>query len=274
MRDSKENRPVVDRDLIKMYSIYSVSGTEGEKEICDWLCQRLDEMGKHYARLDNTLYHIVDGNSIYLSAHLDQVATNGRAEHIYQADNGCIGAFNSKWQRTSLGADDKNGVWIILKMLEAGYEFDWSITESEEVGCVGIKKIENILPESTADYCIVLDRKGNSDILNKGGSTNYCEGLAYNLKNFFKNGYVVTTGTLSDTQTICKYIESVNMSVAYHDPHRATEITDYNRLVEIKNDIERLFKEEFVHYPADPEDYKETYSYTNYWKGQTYDNWK
>jgi len=207
-----------------------------------------------------------------LSAHLDQVDTEGPAVHIYKSEDGFIYAYNKNWQRTSLGADDKNGVWIILKMLEAGHEFNWIISEAEETGCNGIRKVESLLKDIDTDYCVVLDRKGNTDILNKGCGTNYCQALAYNLRNFWNNDYEVTTGGVSDTQTICKYIESVNMSVAYFNPHHADEYTDWQRLVEIKDDI-AIMLEGFIHYPSKPEDYASkpvTYSKTKY----TDDYWR
>jgi di/tripeptidase len=260
------------KDLVKLYSIHSVSGTTGETEICDWICKRLDELGEDYERIDNTLYHLSEDNDVMLSAHLDQVETSGKAEHIYKVEHNII-AYNSNWRRTSLGADDKNGVWLILKLIEEGFSFDWIISESEEIGCIGISKVENFIGLSSAKYCIVLDRRGNYDILNKGGSTNYCQALAHNLKNFWDDMFTVTTGTLSDTQTICKYIESVNMSVAYHNPHTSTESTDYDRLCEIKEDLEKLFTHEFVHYPASPSDYAEstsTSSWRNSWKNSYY----
>lgn len=257
------------KDLVKLYSIYSVSRTEGEKEICDWICSRLDELKISYERLGNTLYHFVDGNNILLSAHLDQVSTKGRASHIYKQGK-YIFAYNDKWQRTSLGCDDKNGVWIILKLLEAGNNFDFIISECEECGGDGIKKVEKLIDTSSAEYCLVLDRQGNTDILNKGGATTYCQALAYNLKNFWNNGYSVVTGGLSDTQTICKYKESVNMSVAYFNPHTATEYTDFERLTEIKDDIQKMFNS-FVHYPSKPSDYTVTYiSYTYNKPSKTY----
>ena len=272
MKDSFINCQVVDLDLVKLYSIYSVAGTDGEKEICDWLCSRLEQMNKEYVRDGNTLYHIKQDNTVMLSAHLDQVDTEGPAVHIYKSEDGFIYAYNKNWQRTSLGADDKNGVWIILKMLEAGHEFNWIISEAEETGCNGIRKVESLLKDTDTDYCVVLDRKGNTDILNKGCGTNYCQALAYNLRNFWNNDYEVTTGGVSDTQTICKYIESVNMSVAYFNPHHADEYTDWQRLVEIKDDI-AIMLEGFVHYPSKPEDYTPKpviYSKTKY----TDDYWK
>ena len=258
------------KDLLKLYSIHSVSETPEEKEICDWICKRLDDFKVDYKRVDNTIYHIGKDNKALLSAHLDQVATKGKAVHFYKVANRYIYGYNSNFQRTSLGADDKNGVWLILKLLEKGKEFDFIISESEEVGCVGIKKIEQEIKNSKADYCIVLDRRDNNEILNKGSATNYCKCLADNLKNFLNRDYKVSSGTLSDTQTISKYIESVNMSAAYFNPHTAKEFTDFERLEIIKKDLEDIL-DYFVHYPAPVEDYKTASHYPSYYnKNKSY----
>ena len=254
------------KDLLQLYQIYSVSETAGEKQIADWLQARIKELGVTVTRIDNTLYHFSKGNKVMLSAHLDQVPTNGQAKYLYQEKDSTIKAYNEHWQRTSLGADDKNGVWIILKMLEAGHKFDFIISESEETGGYGIAKVEPLLDTSTAEYCLVLDRKGNTDILNKGGTTTYCDALATNLKNFWQSGFSVVTGGISDTQTICKHKESINMSVAYDNPHTANETTNFKRLQEIAKCIERVVSGEFIHYAAKPDDYRDTLSYTRYSK--------
>lgn len=258
------------KDLLTLYSFYSVHGTDGETQICDWLVHRLEELGiKDIQRKGNTIWHFDSNNTVMLSAHLDQVATNGPAKHFYKMNDGIIKAYNESWDRTSLGADDKNGIWIILKALEEGWAFDFIISEGEEVGCVGINNIEEHIKESKATYCIVLDRKGNRDILKGGSADVYCEALASNLKNYWnslsdKNTYNVTTGSISDTRVICKYIESVNLSVNYEGAHTKHETTDWNALQQtLMNVIEAMGS--FVHYPANPEDYcKKEYSYTRY----------
>lgn len=256
------------KDLIKLYSFYSVSKTDGEKAICDYICSELDKLGVSYKRISNTIYNLSKDNKVLLSAHLDQVPTNGAATKFYKCGDNIL-AYNDRWQRTSLGADDKNGVWIILKLLQAGKKFDFIISECEEIGCLGIEKIENKLHNSSAEICLVLDRRGAKDILNGGSTCTYCAALATNLKNFFDDSFVVTTGSVSDTQTISKYIESVNMSVAYYNPHQATEYTDISALVSICKKVAKVVDGEFIHYPSRPSDYKKqakTYDYKKYTK--------
>lgn len=265
------------KDLLKLYSFYSLHGSDDETKICDWIVNRLKEIGiTDVHREGNTIWRFKDNSKLLLSAHLDQVSTNGPAVHFYKTDKGLIEAYNKDWERTSLGADDKNGVWLILKMLEDNYDIDFIISEGEEVGCVGIKAIEDHIKESKATFAIVLDRKGNTDILKGGGSDVYCDALATNLKNFLnveeRNKYVVTTGSVSDTRVICKYIESVNICVNYDSPHTKSETTDWNALVNTLINL-KLIATDFVHYPAKPESYcVKEYSYTRFTKKESDDD--
>lgn len=257
------------KDLLKLYNFYSVGHTDGEKAIADWLENWFREHDTPVERKNNTLYHMVGAELPLLSAHLDMVDTNGQAVHFYNND-GVISGFNKYYQQTSLGADDKNGVWIILKAIEAGLEFNFVISECEECGGDGIRSVEDKLMGS---YCVVMDRRGTSDILEQGGSTTYCKTLAWNLKNFWGSHWNVTTGGISDTQTICRHIESVNISVAYDNPHTAEETTDFDVLEQTKDDVICMLTD-FVHYPCKPEDYTTTFNYNkrrktyddNYWK--------
>ena len=264
------------KDLIQLYKFYSPHGTEGETQICDWLVERFKQLGSgiQVERKGNTIWHFEKGNQYLLSAHLDQVATNGPAVHFFKSDKGIIRAYNKDWQRTSLGADDKNGVWCILKLAEAGKNFDFIISEGEEVGCAGINAIEEHIKESTAKIGIVIDRKSNTDIL-KGGSTDvYCDTLAGCLRNFWNNecqgnNYEVTTGSISDTRVICKYMESVNLCANYEDAHTKNETTDWEGLQRTRRNLEFMFNG-FKHYPSKPEVYVKkdysTYYYKNYKK--------
>ena len=243
------------KDLLKLYSYESVHKSEDETGICDWICKWLKTHNIKHNRVGNTIYSLDDHGPI-LSAHLDQVRTNGKACHFYLTDNNHILAYNDKWQRTSLGADDKNGVWIILKLLEKGRKFSFIISEGEEVGCVGITKLDtsNVLSAiSSEQFALVLDRKGNTDVLKSGGGTTFCSTLAQAISNYTGH-FKVTTGSISDTKVLCKHCESVNMSVAYFNPHSATEYTDWVALQKILYYVDDLVTD-FVHYSTPPKEY-------------------
>lgn len=244
------------KDLIKLYSFHSPHNSIGEQEICDWIEKRIKQIRKGISltRDGNSLIYMKKGNKVMLSAHLDQVETNGKCVHIYKQGDNIIG-YNKYWERTNLGADDKNGVWVILKLLQAGYNFDFVISEGEEVGCIGIEKLEKRLPESTAEIAIVIDRRKGDEVLKGGGSDVYCSTLAQSISNFFKGAFKVTTGSISDTRVICKYMESVNISAGYYGAHTSTEFTNFKELENIKNCIERIVDGTFVHYPTPPSQY-------------------
>lgn len=282
------------KDLLKLYSFESVHNSDDETAIADWICKWLDEHGvKDYTRDVNTIYRFSSGtDGIVLSAHLDQVKTNGKAVHFYMTPDDYIIAYNKNWERTSLGADDKNGVWLILKAIEAGLDTSFIISEGEEAGLIGINQLsyQGVLADKLdpeVNCCIVLDRKGDGDVLYQGGGTTFCNTLADNLINFLRDPLLVrTTGSVSDTCEISQFCESVNMSVAYFNPHTANEYTDWARLEEIKNNVLDILNN-FVHYPCLPDTYsRKSYYQTaqknktiydkEYWRdnqGRYYDDW-
>lgn len=260
-------------ELLKLYSFESVYGSEDETAIANWICQWLDEKKiTGYQRVGNNIYKLDNVDGPILSAHLDQVETNGKAVKFFMNDDEKIVAFNDKWERTSLGADDKNGVWIILQAIKSfGNSINFIISSGEEEGCIGIKKLESdkVLDTiSQQQFCLVLDRRGNKDILKSGGGTTFCSTLAQSLCNYLQQTYEVTTGSLSDTCTISKYCESVNMSVAYDNPHTANEITNFKRLKEISEDVLDVINC-FEHYSTPPSIYQPASTTISY-----YDKWR
>lgn len=263
------------KTLLKLYSFESVHNTSDEKALADWLEEWFVKHEVEYTRDGDNFYKLDQYQEPILSAHLDQVKTNGKAEHFYLTPDKHIIAYNKDWERTSLGGDDKNGVWIILKMLEKKLPINFIISAGEEVGCVGIKQLDTgkVLDKikELDTWCIVLDRRGSNDVLDSGSGSTYCKTLAQDICNYLGD-MSVTSGSLSDTATICEYCESVNMSVAYEKPHQAEEHTNWIRLQCICDYVEQLCTD-FVHYPTDPSVYvKKTWYYNNSKKGKKYED--
>ena len=131
-------------ELLKLYSFESVYKSDDEKAIADWIENWLDMNDiDNFERMGNTIFRLGNSEMPILSAHLDQVKTNGKAVKFYMNDAENIIAFNDKWERTSLGADDKNGVWIILQALKVfPGDLNFIISEGEETGCNGIHMLE------------------------------------------------------------------------------------------------------------------------------------
>lgn len=255
------------KHLLKLYSFESVHGSADETALANWLADWFKEHNIRVRRIGNNFMKLDKPCTPILSAHLDQVKTNGKAEHFVLTPEKHIEAYNANWERTSLGGDDKNGVWIILKMLEENIDINFIISEGEETGCIGIHALEGqgLLEDNIKQlqtFCIVLDRRGSKDVLRSGGGTTYCETLAQDICNYLED-MSVTSGSLSDTATICKYCESVNMSVAYEAPHTAMEHTDWVRLQTIKDYVKSLVTD-FIHYPTPPSVYNKSYTSSSY----------
>lgn len=248
------------KDLVELYKIHSPSNSKGLTNMLNYLCKWLKEHKIPYTNYKGNLYNFT-GSKFILSAHMDQVETNGAVEHLRLSADGFIKGYNKDWQRTSLGADDKNGIWIIQKVLLNHPDTSFIISCNEEVGCVGIKDVDDagILKDNITkdNVCIVLDRKDDDNILKSGSTGDYCSTLAQDLCNYLGSyRYKVTSGTLSDTSVLCKYCESVNMSVAYTEAHTKNEKTNWNSLVHILEDVESVI-DGFIHYGTDPSVYVE-----------------
>lgn len=256
------------KQLLHLYSIESVH--PNEQAISDYIVSQLKELGADYTVSPDGIVGCskeykkgVACMDILLSAHMDQVKTNGAPKHFYQ-NEGCIRGYLDNNQQTSLGADDKNGVWLILKALEDGLPIQFIISRGEEVGCLGINALK--IPE--ADICLVLDRRGYHEILKSGGGTNYCSTLAQDLCNFLQDEWVTGTGSLSDTQVISRRMESVNISTAYYKPHTAEEYTNWDELQDLRSVIKDVVNN-FFHYPTDPSVYAKTSYYGGYYDKQS-----
>lgn len=258
------------KDLLKLYSFESVHNTPDETAIFEWICKWLDVHGIEYHTHNKNIYYLDEVGGPILSAHLDQVKTNGKAVKFFMKDD-IITAYNKDWQQTSLGADDKNGVWIILKLLEEKVPCNFIISSGEEVGCVGIKELESagILDQIiTESYCLVLDRRGNFDTLISGGGTTFNKILSQTIANF-TNYFIPTTGSISDTVTLSKYCESTNLSVAYDNPHTSKEQTDFAALNDIKDMVKDVVMN-MVFYPCLPTVYQKPITNTFY----NYKSWR
>jgi len=243
------------KDLLKLYSFESVHGIEDEQRIFEWICKWLTVHNISFQTYNKNIYNLSKVGAPILSAHLDQVQTNGKAVKFYMVEDDIV-AYNENWERTSLGADDKNGIWIILKLLEAGADFNFIISYGEEVGCVGIKELctAGILEQIITDsYCLVLDRKGFTDTLHSGAGTTFNKILSQTISNFTEY-FVPASGSCSDTVTLSNYCESTNLSVAYENPHTSNESTNFKKLCEIKDMVLGIVNN-MVFYPCKPSVY-------------------
>lgn len=233
----------------------------------------LDSLGVEY-KVDSygNIFFLDYENYPLLSAHMDTV----RNEEDF-----CIGAFLTESDDDKimsggiLGGDDKCGVYIILRAIEAGKKVNFIFSRDEEIGCVGIKKLvgDNEICEKIKKclWCLVLDRRGNSDIickLNDYGTAEF-ESALEKISNDNNFGYKPTKGLCSDANTIRDYISTANISTGYFCPHSQKEYivkadleTAYNYTIAVIDNLKDRFE------PAE----RKVYDYTDYSYWRDYDN--
>jgi di/tripeptidase len=204
--------------LEQLYFIHSPS--KGEKAMSKFIRKYLQKIGiTDFEVLGNQIYR-VKSNTILLAAHMDQVQTE-QCEKLFIRNK------NEVHGDKGIGADDKNGIWIILNLLKKFKDISFIFSDQEECGG-NIKTVfqkidkEDSKKLATIKYSLVFDRRSGSDIIGKLNS--YCESDLLNAvetlgKEF---GYKTTQGMWSDCDQISLYVPCVNLSCGYYDPHTNT----------------------------------------------------
>jgi len=232
------------QELIKIHS-----PSFKEENMSKFIQKKLKEMQIPH-RIDefNQIYNIITDTPL-LSAHQDQVQKH--AVEDIKIENSRIYGFNSKNKQEGLGADDKCGIWIILKLLEkyGKNKFSFIFSCGEESGGLLSKSID-LMNVDKCLYAIILDRKGSSDIIGKDNDyciTEFQNDISVLGRQF---GYKPTTGIWSDADTISSYLSCVNLSVGYYNAHSKQEYIKWFALQNALNFTEKIINENNFKYEA------------------------
>jgi hypothetical protein len=133
--------------------------------------------------------------------------------------------------KTILGADDKIGVALMVKMIEAGVPGWYIFHVGEEVGLRGSSAALRSFPDilQTMKRCVAFDRKGYTSVITvQCGDRTCSDEFANALASQLLPGFVPDpTGVFTDSYTY-RYVipECTNVSVGYFDQHHNTEVQD------------------------------------------------
>lgn len=193
---------------------------------------------KYYSRekiISTPKYIMVEGDiPICLVAHLDTVFQDIKGHKLIFHDT----EYNVMWSPAGLGADDRAGVYAILKVLQAGYRPYIIFTQDEEKGCLGAQALVHRFPESPwkkLKYILELDRQGQEDCVfyncENPEFTSYVESF----------GFKTEWGTFSDISEIAPAwgVAAVNLSVGYISEHTYSETLFID---DLENTIEKVKK--------------------------------
>lgn len=247
---------------LKEYEIFNCLIRLSQEELLSTLEQFLKNRYDKIVKTKNYLYAIGD-IPIALVAHLDTVLSNPPSEIFYDTNKNVI------WGINGLGADDRAGIFAILKLIARKEKPHIIFTTEEEKGSIGARQLvmDTPIPFADMNYIIELDRRGSKDCVfyqcNNPEFTKYITSFGFE-ENF---------GTFSDISEICPIwgIAGVNLSIGYKDEHSLNErlyVDDmFNTIDKVKNmfdDIANL-KEKFVYINANPKDLYQKYKIVNPW---------
>ena len=184
-------------------------------------------------------------------AHLDEVhipCDQRLVEH-----DGMISAEDFDGQPVGIGADDKNGIWIALRLLHEVDTLKVAFFVQEEkdgdlAGCRGSKACD-IGWFDDVRYIIQCDRKGNSDIVtfSEKADIRLCDDgfIPENIRT--KYGYMPANGGSTDVVALKRRglpIPCCNISCGYYNAHTEKEYTVvselYNCYVFVKAIVESV----------------------------------
>lgn len=186
----------------------------------DELHKKLYKFLRRYYKKENIIntkeYLIGIGNvPIGLVAHMDTVF-NSPPEHIYYDDRKWI-----FWSPEGLGADDRAGIFIILKVLMFGVLPTVIFTTDEEMGGLGASQLVDDYPDAPVKlkYLVQLDRRNHKDAV-------FYDCTNDDFINYIENyGFIYEDGIFSDISILCPAwdIAGVNLSVGYVNEHSYLE---------------------------------------------------
>lgn len=172
-----------------------------------------------------------------VAAHLDEIHAPCGREVVVEGDK--VFTVDRLWNRVGCGADDKNGLWVILNLLHSEPVLKVAMFVQEErsgslAGCRGAGACDLGFFDDVK-FVLECDRKGNSDVVSVGkGDTLLCEPSFIPQDILRKYGYEMVRGGKTDVVELKMRgleIPVCNISCGYYDAHKNSEYTMYSELV-------------------------------------------
>lgn len=175
---------------------------------------------------------------IALCAHMDTVFPKPPSDIYYDKDKNVI------WSPTGLGADDRAGVFSILKILRTGLRPTVIFLADEEIGALGASALIKAFPKPVNElkYLIELDRRGEIDCV-----FYECDNMDF-IDYIETFGFLMNFGSFSDISEICPQwgIAGVNLSVGYEGEHSVSEILRVGPMLNTIRRVEQMLREENI----------------------------
>lgn len=235
--------------LQQLYKISSKSGVEDRIKsfILDYLSDvdlvvQTDDIGNLY---------ITKGlaeSYPCVAAHLDEIHSPCQREVVVDGD--VIYTVDRLWNRVGCGADDKNGLWIIMNLLQSEPVLKVVLFVQEErdgelAGCRGAR-VSDLSFFNDVEFVVECDRKGASDVVNIGkGETSLCESDFIPEHLLQQYGYEMVKGGKTDVVELKMRglaIPVCNISCGYYNAHKTSEYTKFSELQNCLNFVKEIIR--------------------------------
>lgn len=213
----------------KLAAIYSGSGEEEKisKYIKRWVRSSVSDVVIEEDATGN-LYFTKGFSDTYpcVVAHLDQVQDEYPLDYkVVETQDIIFGYSPSLRQQCGLGADDKCGIWIALKMLKKHDVIKVALFPAEEVGCIGSSSA-NMNFFKDVRFVVEPDRRGAFDLITSIGFTEICSDEFIEAIRPKQFGYKETHGLMTDVEALKRNklnVSCINLSCGYYSPHTEEE---------------------------------------------------
>ena len=223
--------------LKKLYKIISKSGMEDTIKSFVLDCLVDVQMSITTDEIGNLFITKGEAESYpCVAAHLDEIHSPCEREVVIDGD--IIYTVDRLWNRVGCGADDKNGLWVILNLLKSEPVLKVALFVQEErdgelAGCRGARACDLSFFDDVK-YVIECDRKGASDVVSIGkGETLLCDSNFIPQSILKKYGYKMVKGGKTDVVELKVRglnIPVCNVSCGYYDAHKNSEYTRFSEL--------------------------------------------
>lgn len=258
--------------LKSLYEVESPSGKEDR--MVDYIESLLKSYGAEtYRDSINNLYAIKGESDSYpcIVAHTDEVHMNKPKGYdvFLVGEDMLVGIDTIEHGYVGIGADDKNGIWVALKLFKQQEVVKGAFFVSEEVGCVGSSHADMTFFEDCR-FVLQCDRRGSSDFITNAAGVELSTPEFLNDIKIESFGFQEANGSITDVMQLKNNglgVCAANISCGYYNPHMDTEFTIFSELVNTLRLVEHIFNTLTEVYPHEYKSYysKNSYSYTDDW---------
>lgn len=174
---------------------------------------------------------------IALVAHMDTVYKTPVVDLYYDQRKGVL------WSPQGIGADDRAGIFAIMKIIQSGLRPAVILTTDEEKGGLGATVLgSKECPIPSLKYMIQLDRHGTNDCV-------FYECFNEDFYDYVESfGFCEAYGSFSDISFLMPQwnVCGVNLSVGYEDEHSVEETLHIAPLFDTIRKVQEMLSEDDI----------------------------